>query len=244
MAYRQNDHDRTPLASDSQANNDAAYEDYMRRYRARNPNSNWKPKTRRMVGPMYNPTPWLSPTSPVLPTPRSGDWDFSPSVVADGYRVARSLPQPHESPRVEPQIRRNIDESPQWEYIPGEGYRQVEPGTRLGPNQQHYSKRANEQRRENERRFLRDVQSEVCRDDRYPQVSRSYQVDRREPRDTRMDLNTNARAPIPDMWTATPEARGWMDNVQREVTFEDTILETQEEVSVSDVSNHDNLSDM
>ncbi|EXL98349.1 hypothetical protein FOIG_09899 [Fusarium odoratissimum NRRL 54006] len=120
MAYRQDDHDRTPLASDSQANNDAAYEDYMRRYRARNPNSNWEPKTRRM----------------------------------------------------------------------------------------HYSRRANEQRRENERRFLRDVQSEVGRDHGYPQVSRSYQVDRREPRDTRMDPNANARAPIPDMWTATPEARG------------------------------------
>ncbi|RKK07766.1 hypothetical protein BFJ63_vAg12544 [Fusarium oxysporum f. sp. narcissi] len=57
--------DRIRLASDSQANNDASYEDYMRRYRARYPNSNWEPKTRRMVGPMYNPTPWLSPTSPV-----------------------------------------------------------------------------------------------------------------------------------------------------------------------------------
>ncbi|TXB95610.1 hypothetical protein FocTR4_00016429 [Fusarium oxysporum f. sp. cubense] len=145
MAYRQDDHDRTPLASDSQANNDAAYEDYMRRYRARNPNSNWEPKTRRMVGPI-----------------------------------------------------------PQWEHVPGERYGQVEPGT----NQQHYSRRANEQRRENERRFLRDVQSEVGRDHGYPQVSRSYQVDRREPRDTRMDPNANARAPIPDMWTATPEARG------------------------------------
>lgn len=102
---------------------------------------------------------------------------------------------------------------------PGEGYRQVEPGTRLGANQQHYSRRANEQRRENERRFLRNVQSEVGRDNGYPQVSRSYQVDGREPRDTRMDLNTNARAPIPDMWTATPEARGWMDNVQRELNL-------------------------
>ncbi|KAL5593356.1 hypothetical protein FOBRF1_012458 [Fusarium oxysporum] len=205
MAYRQDDHDRTPLASDSQANNDAAYEDYMRRYRARNPNSNWEPKTRRMVGPMYNPTPWLSPTSPDPPLTPFCEWDVDPFVVSDGYRVARRLPQPHEeSPRVEPQIRRNPDESPQWEHVPGERYGQVEPGT----NQQHYSRRANEQRRENERRFLRDVQSEVGRDHGYPQVSRSYQVDRREPRDTRMDPNANARAPIPDMWTATPEARG------------------------------------
>ncbi|KAF5722748.1 hypothetical protein FMUND_2626 [Fusarium mundagurra] len=225
MAYREDDHERTPLASDSQANNDAAYEDYMRRYRARNPNSNWEPKTRRMVGPMYNPTPWLSPSSPEYPLSPFREWDFfDPFVVSDGQRIMPRLPQPHESPRVEPQRvepqrRRKSDESPQWEYVPGEGYRQVEPGTRSGANQQHYSRRANERRRENERRFLRDVQSEVGRDNGYPQVSRSYQTDRREPRDSRMDPNTNARAPIPDMWTATPEAREWMGRVQQEVNL-------------------------
>ncbi|KAG9498103.1 hypothetical protein J7337_010997 [Fusarium musae] len=221
MAYRQNDHERTPLASDSQANNDAAYEDYMRRYRARNPNSNWEPKTRRMVGPMYNPTPWLSPAT--TPDYRERDF-FDPFVVSDGHRITPRLPLPRESPRVEPrgvepQRRQDPDESPQCKYVPGEGYRQVEPGTRSGANQQHYSRRANEQRRENERRFLSDVQSEVGRDNGYPHVSRSYQVDRREPQDTRMDPNANARAPIPDMWTATPEAREWMGRVQREVNI-------------------------
>ncbi|KAF4502336.1 hypothetical protein FAGAP_1448 [Fusarium agapanthi] len=194
MAYRQDDHGRTPLASDSQANNDAAYEDYMRRYRARNPNSNWEPKTRRMVGPMYNPTPWLSPTSPIYPLTPFREWDFDPFVVSDGYRVVPRLPLPHEPPRVEPQRGRNPDESPRREYVPGEGYRQVEPGTRSGANQQHYSRRANEQQQKNERMFLRDVQSEVGRDNGYPQVSRSYQVDRREPRDARMYPNANARA--------------------------------------------------
>ncbi|KAF5648908.1 hypothetical protein F52700_726 [Fusarium sp. NRRL 52700] len=219
MAYRQGDHDRTRLASDSQANNDAAYEDYMRRYRARNPNSNWEPKTRRMVGPMYNPTPWLSLTSPEYPLTPFRQWDFDPFVVSDGGRVVPRLPIPHETPRVEPQRRPNPDESPQLEYVPGEGYRQVEPGTRLGANQQHYSRRASEQRRESERRFLRDVQSEVGGDNGYPQVSRSYQGEGREPRDTRMDHNTNVRASIPDMWTATPEAREWMGKVQREVNL-------------------------
>ncbi|KAF5579909.1 uncharacterized protein FSUBG_13513 [Fusarium subglutinans] len=220
MAYRQDDHGRTPLASDSQANNDAAYEDYMRRYRARNPNSNWEPKTRRMVWPMYNPTPWLSPTSPEHPLTPFSEWYFDPFVVSDGDRVVPRLPMPHKSPRVEPQ-RLNPNESPQLEYVAGEGYRQVEPGTRSGANQQHYLRRANEQRQENEQRrgnergFLRDVQSEVGRNNVFPQVSRSYQVDRREPRDARMYPNANARAPIPDKWTATPEARERMDNVQR-----------------------------
>ncbi|KAF4945723.1 hypothetical protein FGADI_11726 [Fusarium gaditjirri] len=157
MVYRRDNHDRTPLASDSQANNDAAYEDYMRRYRARYPNSNWEPKTRRMVGPMYNPTPWLSPTSPVYPpAPTPGNFDVDPWVVYERYRRGRNLLQPHESPgvepqRVEPRIRQDLDESPQWEYVPGEGYRQVEPGTRSGADQQHYSRRANEQRRQKER---------------------------------------------------------------------------------------------
>ncbi|KAF4419956.1 hypothetical protein FACUT_11397 [Fusarium acutatum] len=204
MAYRQDDHERTLLASDSQANDDAAYEDYMRRYQARNPNSNWEPKKRRMVGPVYNPTPWLSPTSPEYPLTPFREWGFDPFVVSDGYRVVPRLPLPHESPRVEPQrverqIRRNPDEIPQWEYVPGEGYRQVEPGTSSGAKQQHYSRSANEQRRENERR--------------------SYQVDRKEHRDTRMDPSTNARAAIPDMWTVTPEAREWMGKVQREVNL-------------------------
>ncbi|KAF5971894.1 hypothetical protein FBULB1_8982 [Fusarium bulbicola] len=219
MAYRQDHHDRTPLASDSQANNDAAYEDYMRRYRARNPNSNWEHKTRRMVEPMYNPTPWLSPTSPQHSLTPFHEWYFDPFVVSDGYRVVPRSPIPHASARIEPQRRLNPDESPQLEYLTDEGYRQVEPGTRSGANQQHYSRRANEQRQENERRFLRDVQSEVGRNNEYPQVSRGYQVDRREPRDARMYPNATARAPIPDKWTATPEAREWMDNVQREVNL-------------------------
>ncbi|KAH7194619.1 hypothetical protein DER44DRAFT_889673 [Fusarium oxysporum] len=124
MAYRQDDHDRTPLASDSQANNDAAYEDYMRRYRARNPNSNWEPKTRRMVGPIGNMFP-----------------------VKDTGKLNEVLTS----------------------------------STTRGERTNNGGKTS---------------------------VSRSYQVDRREPRDTRMDPNANARAPIPDMWTATPEARG------------------------------------
>ncbi|KAI7771173.1 hypothetical protein LZL87_013459 [Fusarium oxysporum] len=198
MAYRRDNDDRTPLASDSQANNDAAYEDHMRRYQARHPYSNWELETRRMVGPMYNPTPWLSPTSPVyLPAPTPGDWDRS---LCTAFKA-------------ELQSRQDIDESPQWEYVPGEGYRQVESGTRSGANQQHYSRRANGQRRENERMFLRDVQSEVARDNGFPQIGR------RETPDTRSGPDTNARAPIPDMWTATTEAREWMDEVQREVNL-------------------------
>lgn len=62
--------------------------------------------------------------------------------------------------------------------------------------------------------FLRDVQSEVAGDNGYPQI------DRREPPDTRRGPDTNARAPIPDMWTATAEAMEWMDEVQWEVNLQ------------------------
>jgi hypothetical protein len=149
MAYRRDNDGRTPLASDSQANNDAAYEDYMTRHQARYPNSNWEPKTRRMVGPRYNPTPWISPTSPVYPpTPARGPWEVDPGVIYERQRLAQELNQLRTSLEAEPQRRQNTDESPQWEYVPGEGYRQVEPGRRSGANNQHYSRRANEQRRE------------------------------------------------------------------------------------------------
>lgn len=57
------------------------------------------------------------------------------------------------------------------------------------------------------------MRSEVNRDNGYPQI------DRREPPDTRRGPDINARAPLPDMWTATTEARGWMDEVQREVNL-------------------------
>ncbi|KAH7213383.1 uncharacterized protein BKA55DRAFT_546603 [Fusarium redolens] len=186
----------------------------MTRHQARYPNSDWEPKTRRMVGPMYNPTPWISPTSPVYPpTPAPGPWEVDPGVIYERQRLAQRLNQSRTSLEAELQRRQNTDESPQWEYVPGEGYRQVEPGRRSGANNQHYSRRANEQRREDERRFLRDVQSEVARDNGYPQI------DRREPPNTRRGPDTNSRAPVPDIWTDAREAREWMGEVQREVNL-------------------------
>src|SRR6478735_832207 len=56
---------------------------------------------------------------PLCPATTPGDWDADPWVIYERYRLAWSFLQPHESPRVEPrrvepQIRRNSDESPQW----------------------------------------------------------------------------------------------------------------------------------
>ncbi|KAI3576379.1 hypothetical protein IWW34DRAFT_791688 [Fusarium oxysporum f. sp. albedinis] len=65
---------------------------------------------------------------------------------------------------------------------------------------------------------VRELAISTTREEQMNSVGKTS-IDRREPPDTRRGPDINARAPLPDMWTATTEARGWMDEVQREVNL-------------------------